>query len=62
MAKTKTPTEHLVVIVHKKGEVPPKLYDCPIGERTKEDAILQSQKIYEKTYGTKDYQWHYFAH
>lgn len=61
MANTK---EHLIVIIDRKLEqtVTPKIYYCPVADKTKDQAIRDAKHIYEKTHNNRTYESFYFEH
>jgi hypothetical protein len=54
--------QHLVIIIDNKKIVDPKKYSCPIGDKTKEEAIKSSKLTYEKNHKNFDYESYYFVH
>lgn len=59
MANTK---EHLVIIIDNNKEVIPKKYTCSMLTHTKEAAITESKKLYEKNHKNYNYESYYFEH
>ena len=54
--------QHLVIIIDNKKIVKPQKYSCPVGEKTKEEAVSASKRNYEFVFKNNDYESYYFLH